>query len=132
MLITLSRSGDRPLAFEGERLDETTTRTNSGPTELRWWALALYRTQAGAPVLHVQYHTRWEGEQGASAVLIGTDDDDLAVQVRGFDPLQGATGLRRVQVAQDAKPDVRVQALHNAWDAGVGRVLQHLLPERIG
>lgn len=62
---------------------------------------------------------------------MATDDNDLAQQVRAFDRLLGATGLRRAQVASECSRDVREQALPNAWHAGIAEVLQHPEPERL-
>jgi hypothetical protein len=62
MMITLARSGDRPLEFSGEEIAATDSRQQQGPCQTRWYELALYRTDGGKHVVAINYRTQWQGE----------------------------------------------------------------------
>lgn len=61
--ITIPRTGDMPLAFAGELIDEASSRRVAGVERNRWHEIALYRTAGGKYVAHIGYRTQWQGEQ---------------------------------------------------------------------
>jgi len=77
--ITLTRTGQAPLTFEGEQLASSCTQTTSGQGQNRWHAIAVYRTSGGAYVVSVEYHTQWDGEENWFTAQ--TSSDPAAVEV---------------------------------------------------
>lgn len=58
----LSRTGNAPLAFDGELLAEAGDRQFNGRDQTRWFELRLYRTTGGNYVFACAYRTQWQGE----------------------------------------------------------------------
>ena len=58
--LTVYRSGDRPLQFEGEIIDTINTGSDEST---RWFECLLARTEAGTYVAGVSYHTRWTQQE---------------------------------------------------------------------
>jgi hypothetical protein len=60
--IKLPRTGNRPLAFVGEKIASASSRQPNGPCQTRWHELDLYRTESGKYVVAIAYRTQWEKE----------------------------------------------------------------------
>jgi hypothetical protein len=59
---TLTRTGNRPLTFEGELVAHESTQIVNGKDHSRWHEITLYRATSGKFVIHVAYRTQWQGE----------------------------------------------------------------------
>lgn len=76
---TITRDGDKPIVFTGERIGEGSTHSNQGSNEFRYTDVYIYRTKGGKYVVDVQHITRWQGEQSTStAAALDTPDDVIA------------------------------------------------------
>jgi hypothetical protein len=64
--ITVPRTGNWPLEFDGEELGTASSHT---PEATRWHELAAYRTASGGHVLHVGFRSQWRGEPPQDAAL---------------------------------------------------------------
>lgn len=98
---TITRTGSRPLEFDGDLIHQDDTRATDGPGNSRWWSLALYRLADGRHVIHLEYQTQWESEQGislawpvADAALVITflETHNPLDPVRGYPPTPGNRG----------------------------------------
>lgn len=76
-MIKLSRTGDRPLVFDGECLSEVENRHFSGKEQNRWFQLGLYKINGGDYVLHVGYRTIWQNETDIDDVTIYSSLNDI-------------------------------------------------------
>src|SRR3990172_4591788 len=61
--ITLTRTGQAPLVFDGERIADGDTQGIAGREHTRGHVAAVYRTAAGTYVVAVAFQTKWQGEQ---------------------------------------------------------------------
>lgn len=90
--ITLVRTGNRPLRFQGEMLSSCNTKAHSGPGDTRWWEMAIYRTQAGGYVVHIAYDSNWQGETCRYDVYPCADAAAVAAAFRDHDHLSAIHG----------------------------------------
>ena len=84
--ITLDRTGQAPLRFEGELLAESDGRIAAGRDHNRWHAIRIFRTAGGAYVVAVGYRTQWRGELDHDWVEAREAPADLADALRYYDP----------------------------------------------
>jgi hypothetical protein len=124
--IVMSRSGDRPLEFEGELLVEA---SSGGNDVNRWHELSLYQTSDGSYVLRVGYRTRWEGEADADLALLCRSIDEVAEQLRMTDPLEHLLGYPPGP-AYDAKRARLERDMRMRWDLAVSQLMSEF-PEKI-
>ena len=90
---TLTRTGHAQLTFQGDLLAKSDGHWFASVEQNRWHNIAIYQTEGGTFVVHVEYNTCWQGEAGASmvdtcAAPAGVEDILLSVDptalVQGF------------------------------------------------
>lgn len=131
---TITRTGDRPLAFEGQRITSASSEGPDGPANLRWHEVSLYSlTGSQELVLAISYRTKWAGESDHHAAYVCQDAPDAAGWLRSYDPLayligppSGGPGSPQEQRQARLQRDLRLR-----YDNVVSDVLSHLEPERI-
>lgn len=126
--ITLTRTGDRPLEFEGAEVASADTRQTQGPCENRWWNLALYRADSGKYVLHIGYRTQWQGEHATDTVYVA-DDAASAAELLHAHPY--TAGIHGYPPGRDDRQARLEQMLRQCWEAGITELLADIEPERI-
>jgi hypothetical protein len=89
---TIRVTGDRPVTFKGDLIAQTNSRGTNGPTETRWYELALYRKQDGEYVLHIGYRTQWQGEEDTDLVEICGSEEEVAEHLRMTSPHHDVVG----------------------------------------
>lgn len=128
--ITLPRTGDRPLQFEGEEIASADSRMISGKQANRWHELALYSTESGKYVISVGYRTQWQGELGNDTAIICASPEAVTEELRGVDPLAHVVGFP--PGAQYAEKRTRLERDITArFEAAVSELLSDMMPERI-
>jgi hypothetical protein len=91
--LTLPRTGDVPLQFEGEHLAGVSTQTGPGGQDRnRWFEIDLYRTEAGTYVLAISYMTLWQGEHITSRTILCESTEEVRNELRLYNPLQDVNG----------------------------------------
>lgn len=126
----LERTGDRPLAFEGELLAEASTRTTDGFGSSRWHEMAVYRTHGGRIVLAVTWRTRWQGELDHHDVWILDTADEVADALKGYAPTMYLMGFPPGR--QFSEKQARLERdLTARYESAVSEVLAALGPEEI-
>jgi len=124
---TLTRTGNRPLSFDGEMLASTNTQTANGAGENRWWDIAIYRTESGKYVLAIGYNTRWQGEHERQDAYICANVNDAAETLRDHPWDHSVAGYARDQ----AKQAYLMNTLRACWEHGVTMVLSVVEAEEI-
>lgn len=128
--ITLQRTGDRPLKFQGELLAETSSYQHNGPSNTRWHEFALYRTGAGTYVCAIGYRTRWQGEFPYDAAFTAETAEGVIDQLRMTRPDEHLLGYP--PGGQYAERQERVRSsLELAYDTAISELLQEIEPEEI-
>ena len=89
---TLTRTGDRPLVFAGEKIAEVDGRIHSGQEQNRWHEIRAYRTDGGKYVLEIEYCTCWQGEDGHSSVTVHDTPTALVNELKSYYPLEYVLG----------------------------------------
>ena len=125
--ITLTRTGNRPLAFDGEQIAASSSRHRDAN---RWHDLALYRTTNGNFVLSVDYNTIWQGERDHSDAVIVDSADAVAEFLRNFNPCEHAMGFPVYNDVMRIKEDRRRAELQARYDEAVSELLADL-PEEL-
>ena len=128
--ITLARTGNRPVTFDGEKIAESSSRYVTGREANRWHDLAMYLTTNGNFVLSVQYGTQWQGELDHADAVIVDSAEAVADYMRSLDPNEHATGMPIYNEAMRTKEDRRRADLKNRYDAAVSELLA-VLPEEL-
>ena len=130
--ITLTRTGDRPLTFEGDQIASANSRWAKGQESNRWHELCLYETTTNKFVLHIAYRTQWQGELNRDEALILSDIADVAMELRAYDPgagtATGPVGLGYEQFHQ--KQMKRLDDLRARYESAVSELLADM-PERL-
>lgn len=119
----LSRTGDLPLKLTGIQLSDTSTRVVNSKDRLRWHELDIY--QASKFVAHVKWHTAWEGEQPHDTCLIADSLQNLASQIRDYDPLEYLIGFPEGQQFE-RKQERLEQSICDDWSAMISDVFMKL------
>lgn len=127
---TLTRTGNRPLAFDGEAIAGATSRGSSGPAENRWHELAVYRTAGGALVLRLAYRTQWQGELAHDEAVQVASAEDAAAELRAYDPCAYLLGYPPGEHYAERQERVR-RDLRLRYETAVSEVLGELEPERV-
>lgn len=79
--ITLDRDNGPDVRFTGEQVAYVSSRRTSGPGDIRWTELALYRTASGKWVCQEKGLSRMEGESIRYTVYVADTDQELIDQV---------------------------------------------------
>lgn len=123
--ITINRTGNAPLAFDGELLAEATSHPGDATNNHlrnRWHDLAVYRTAGGRYVAVVTYRTRWQGEIEHTAAADLDTPADVATWFRAYSPTDHVTGYP-LGAAYDAKRQRLHQELTLGYDDALTRLL---------
>lgn len=80
----IDRTGNLPLAFQGEQLAEASTWAQSGPGNTRWHELRIYRSDSGRYVLEIAFRTLWENEIDRSDAYVLASPVEVAETVEGY------------------------------------------------
>ena len=83
--VTLERTGDVPLTFEGEVVSEGDTSFIRGQRQNRWYELTLYRTKGGKWVLATVYRSQWQQEHDARAAQVYATAQEVVDELRADD-----------------------------------------------
>lgn len=122
--LTLRRAGKRPLSFGGERIACGDTHAESGPSNTRWWTVAVYRTDAGRYVLATEWHTRWQGEKPSAAAGAYDTLEAIADALEAHDPLGHLVGFPVSGGEKYAERQRHIEnVLRQSWAAMIGDVL---------
>lgn len=125
---TLTRTGAAPLRFTGTRIAGVGT-TICGQD--RWHNLNLYQItegpQAGAYVVEVVYHSRWDGETEHHHVDLAADGRSIGEILHRYDPTAPVVGFARPNVAMDevrkAKHAAILADVRRRYETGVSDLL---------
>jgi hypothetical protein len=120
--MTLERTGQRPLAFEGEEITSASSRIVAGKECHRWHQVNVYKTKGGKVVVAVAYRTCWKGElEYQDAVVLDGVDEAATFMENYIPPNTGTVGYP--PVPQFAERQARLLAdLDRAWKELVGEV----------
>ena len=127
---TIPRTGDRALAFSGDELASTDTRSHEGFGQSRWHELTLYQTDGGRYVLAVSYRTQWQGEIPVDWAWTAETADEAADLLRSHDPLSGVMGFPPGPQYQ-GRQDRLYTDLRMRYDAAVSEILDAVGPEEV-
>jgi arylamine N-acetyltransferase len=125
---TISRTGDVPLKFEGERLAGVSTQQISGKDRNRWYEVDLYRTRVGKYVLKVHYMTLWQGEQFSTHVILCNTTADVRKSLLDFDPMQDVSGYPPGEAYAEKQARLE-RTLKLDWAAGVRELFEGIETE---
>lgn len=121
--ITLPRTGDAPVTFEGELVAEQPARFTDD--RQRHHKLAVYRTRDGSLVLHIHYQTDWKGEEPDDVVGVWQGPraaHDLAQYLRDYDPTCRVAGYPPGPGFREKQERLLFDIAHR-YEAQVGRLL---------
>lgn len=90
---TLTRTGDRPLSFTGERIASADGYLHGGQQQNRWHEIAVYATESGKFVGHVAYRTAWQGEDSHYLAFFSQHLADVVDELRAYDPTEFLVGF---------------------------------------
>jgi hypothetical protein len=90
---SLARTGDLPLAFEGECLAKATSKRTEGPGQNRWHDLTLYRTAGARYVLCVCYRSQWRDEDDLQWVRSADTPAGVRDALRAYQPVPDGAGF---------------------------------------
>jgi len=128
----VDRTGDRPLSFSGDLLEEASSRVNRGSESNRWHELALYRVDGEEEryVLVINYRTIWQEESDHDTAIVCVSAEDVAAQIRmtipdehmiGY-PLGGQYEEKQSRLKKDLEARFKIAATE---------ILSSLGPEQI-
>lgn len=144
-MLTLPRTGDRPLQFEGEPIAIASSEHLRGDGDAtRWHELALYLLKGSGPknskgrapqqyILAIGYRTRWQGELDHDQAEAFDSLEDVVTFLKNHDPTGGVLRVRGQGAAYEGlrrKEIRRLAELSERWDAAVSLLLAEL-PEVI-
>lgn len=123
--ITVPRSGDSPLAFEGEHLADADSQADGGPAEARWFVLELFRTRAGRYVARIGFRSKLRGEPDQDFARPCATPAEVREFFRGFDPTSPNlwTGFPPSVALAERRNNLTRTALTAAYDRAVSEVL---------
>lgn len=128
--ITLTRTGDRPLKFEGEEITTAGGRISGGQEQNRWHELSLYHTAGGKYVLSIEYRTVWQGEIDHAQVTTHGDAEDVTIELKTYSPTAHVIGFPLGD--QYAEKQGRLmEGLRARYEAAVSELLASIEPEEI-
>lgn len=91
--IILRRTGDVPLAFEGDLLAESNGRVQAGRDHSRWHVLGVYRTKGGTYVVRIAYRTQYQGEMDHDLAMPVADATEVVAELRLYNPTECVRGF---------------------------------------
>ena len=123
------RTGEAPLAFEGELLAEASGRLVGGKGRNRWHGVEVYRTAGGKYVLAIAYRTQWQGEQDHREAVVLGSLDEAAEQLRATVPTLHLEGYRTLLANVSPGRESPYRARQADLEAQLTRDWQHLAAE---
>lgn len=125
------RTGNVPLAFQGEEVASSAGKYHTGQDQNRWHDITVYSTAGGRYVVHIAYRTMWQGEDGHDTVVVCGLIPDIADTLRAYDPLEHVAGYPPAE--HFAEKQMRLEdGLRRRWASQVSDVLDALgVTERI-
>jgi len=121
--VKLTRTGDAPLAFDGEVAAEATGDVHGGEELTRWHDLSLYRMASGRYVVAIDYLTRWQGESAHSSAQVCQSTEDVQRLLRDYDPAQFAVRCRELNDRSRDSNERMVAQLRSVYEHRVSRLL---------
>lgn len=128
-MITLKRTGDRALSFDGEILATASTRGEKSAAN-RWHEVAVYETKGGAIVVAIQYRTQWEGEVSHDYAEQVATVEAAVTALRGYDPCAYLLGYPLGEHYAQKQERLRAE-LRLRYEHAISEVLSALEPEHI-
>ena len=83
-MITIQRTGQRPLTFDGTLLAEADSQSHDGPLQNRWHEAAVYQTTGGKYVVQICYRTKWQGEHDHDDALAFATKEEAATLLEEY------------------------------------------------
>jgi hypothetical protein len=120
--ITLTRTGQAPLRFTGELLEESDGHIQGGKDHNRWHELAVYRTNGGSYVVRIAYKTIWQGELDREMAEIVGKPEAVAEVLRDYDPTSHVQGYPPGE-HYAAKQARTLDDIRRRYDAQVSEIL---------
>jgi hypothetical protein len=121
--VVLPCTGRLPLKLNGTLLASESTEIVNGSDRNRWHKVDVY--QASKFVAHVQWRTRWQGEQPNDTCIVEESIHKLAEHLLKYDPLEFLVGFP--EGAQfDRKQERLEQAIIDDWSAMLTRLFLSL------
>jgi EXLDI family protein len=121
----LDRSGMAPVRFQGEQVAHSSGHHTSKENS-RYHEVTVYRTSGGNWVVHVEYHTHWQGETGHSEVTVCENAEEAALTLDSVFPQEHVEGFPPTEhyAEKQARLENRIQ---KQWDAVASDVYRQLV-----
>ncbi len=124
----LPRTGDVPLSVSGTLVcrasSQQPTTKRQGPLERRYHRLALFKTNTGRHVGHIEYVTDWPGEIGDALAKVGTLAEVVA-WFRAYDPCAAVQGFPPGRGFAERQARL-LEAIELGYDAALSALLTEL------
>lgn len=120
--ITLPRTGDSPLRFQGELLAEAGGPRFNGQDINRFHVLQIYRSDGGRFVVAIEFVSRWQGEAGANEAHVCRSGDDVRRVLREYEPIGDRVGFPDKPEFADRQRRLTT-AIREQYDACVSELL---------
>lgn len=92
-IITLTPTGQVPIQFTGEQNNSWSSRIVNGREQNRWFEIVLYdQANSDEEILHLVYHTQWDGESNFEEVWTIVDEDRIVALIQNYNPLAHLKG----------------------------------------
>lgn len=127
----LPRTGNAPLAFDGDLIAESKGRFFEGCEQNRGHNLSLYRTEGGQYVIAIHYWTQWQGEGDHHEALV-VDRDSVAEELQVYDPCAHVQGFPPIEAYAKRQANL-LSWIRRRYEAQVSELLDGIedLAERI-
>jgi hypothetical protein len=119
--IIVSRTGDKPLSFEGEQIVSYSSRTATGDLQSRWHEVTVYRNGEGY-VVSICYRAEIQGEHGHDIAQACKNTSEVVSVLRDYDPIAHVAGYP-TDAEYDARQDRLEDQIEFAWEDLIHRVL---------
>lgn len=123
---TLERTGQAPFVFTGEQIAHVSGQYLSGAEANRYHEIGLYQTSGGNWILHIQWHTHWQGEVGASYALKLANPVEIRDALDAFNPLQDLQGFPPTKHYEDKQQRLEDNVVR-LWDQTVSSFYRKVL-----
>jgi hypothetical protein len=91
--LTVRRSGQAPLRFEGALLTQASSHHHGTPLENRWHEIEVHEIEGGRRyVVTIRYRTLWQGESDHDEAHVADTPADVTRLLTGYDPLAHVIG----------------------------------------
>lgn len=128
--IVWERTGDRPLAFDGEVLVSERFDQDKEEPKGRDYQIQIARTVGGQYVAQVSYSTTWKQESNFTYAFQGDDPEEIVIILQGFDPMKPVVGFPPGKPFEERQRRLE-QILKIRWDELLSKVFAVFGPEKI-